>query len=120
LLSVSDRTDKNRNNERTPVTSFKCLTALPPEQCTRTEILSGGPSLDSRDAEVGFEPRTSRSLVMSQQAASRDTFAEGQTFEKSPWPAQEGRIRYRDHTVWFSRVGHETHRQRGPPSADNY
>ncbi|KER27436.1 hypothetical protein T265_05539 [Opisthorchis viverrini] len=37
---------------------------MPPEGCTWAEILPGCPSLDrgSREAEVGFEPRTFRSV----------------------------------------------------------
>ncbi|KER27728.1 hypothetical protein T265_05287 [Opisthorchis viverrini] len=48
------------------VASFRCLTVIPPEGSTRTGILPGSPSLDkrSRDAEVGFEPRTFRSLII--------------------------------------------------------
>ncbi|KAG5450060.1 hypothetical protein CSKR_113375, partial [Clonorchis sinensis] len=47
-----------------PVAPFRCLTAMPPEGCTRAGILRGCPSLDrgSREAEVGFEPRTFRSV----------------------------------------------------------
>ncbi|KER21235.1 hypothetical protein T265_10395 [Opisthorchis viverrini] len=43
---------------------FRCLTAMPPEGCTRAEILPGCPSLDTggREAAVGFEPRTFRSV----------------------------------------------------------
>ncbi|KER32984.1 hypothetical protein T265_01071 [Opisthorchis viverrini] len=43
---------------------FRCLTAMPPEGSTRAGILPGCPSLDrgSREAEVGFEPRTFRSV----------------------------------------------------------
>ncbi|KAG5454672.1 hypothetical protein CSKR_104954 [Clonorchis sinensis] len=46
------------------VESFRCLTAMPPEGSTRAGILPGCPSLDrgSREAEVGFEPRTFRSV----------------------------------------------------------
>ncbi|KAG5455056.1 hypothetical protein CSKR_109927 [Clonorchis sinensis] len=45
------------------VSPFRCLAVMPPEGCTRAGILPGCPSLDrgSRDAEVGFEPRTFRS-----------------------------------------------------------
>ncbi|KAG5448289.1 hypothetical protein CSKR_110460 [Clonorchis sinensis] len=44
-------------------TALRCLTAMPPEGCTRAGILPGCPSLDrgSGDAEFGFEPRTFRS-----------------------------------------------------------
>ncbi|KER22850.1 hypothetical protein T265_09126 [Opisthorchis viverrini] len=43
---------------------FRCLAAMPPEGCTRVGILPGCPSLDrgSREAEVGFEPWTFRSV----------------------------------------------------------
>ncbi|KAG5445894.1 hypothetical protein CSKR_109643 [Clonorchis sinensis] len=47
---------------RSAVTLFRCLAAMPPEGSTRAGILPGCPSLDrgSREAEVGFEPRTFR------------------------------------------------------------
>ncbi|KER30208.1 hypothetical protein T265_03360 [Opisthorchis viverrini] len=50
---------------RSAVAPFRCLTAMPPEGCTRAGILSGCPSLDkgSRKAEVGFEPQTFRSAT---------------------------------------------------------
>ncbi|KAG5454893.1 AAA ATPase midasin [Clonorchis sinensis] len=46
---------------RSAVAPFRCLTAMPPEGCMRAGILPGCPSLDggSREAEVGFETRTS-------------------------------------------------------------
>ncbi|KER26350.1 hypothetical protein T265_06395 [Opisthorchis viverrini] len=49
---------------RSAVTPFRCLAAMLPEGCTRAGILPGCPSLDrgSREAEVGFEPRTFRSV----------------------------------------------------------
>ncbi|KER33543.1 hypothetical protein T265_00652 [Opisthorchis viverrini] len=49
---------------RFTVAPFRCLAAMPPEGSTRAGILSGCPSLDrgSRVAEVGFEPRTFRSV----------------------------------------------------------
>ncbi|KAG5446035.1 hypothetical protein CSKR_103892 [Clonorchis sinensis] len=49
---------------RSIVAPFRCLTAMPPEVCTRTGILPGCPSLDrvSPEAEVEFEPRTFRSV----------------------------------------------------------
>ncbi|KAG5455047.1 hypothetical protein CSKR_100956 [Clonorchis sinensis] len=49
---------------RKAVAPFRCLAAMPPEGCTRARILPGCPSLDrgSRKAEVGFEPRTFRSV----------------------------------------------------------
>ncbi|KER21755.1 hypothetical protein T265_09994 [Opisthorchis viverrini] len=45
---------------RSAVAPFRCLTAMPPEGCTR----AGYPSLDrgSREAEVWFEPRNFRSI----------------------------------------------------------
>ncbi|KER32508.1 hypothetical protein T265_12788, partial [Opisthorchis viverrini] len=49
---------------RSAVTPFRCLAAMPHEGSTRTGILPGCPSLDrgSREADVGFEPRTFRSV----------------------------------------------------------
>ncbi|KER27862.1 LOW QUALITY PROTEIN: hypothetical protein T265_13696 [Opisthorchis viverrini] len=49
---------------RSAVARFRCLTAMPPKGSTRAGILPGCPRLDrgSREAEVGFEPRTSRSV----------------------------------------------------------
>ncbi|KER27850.1 hypothetical protein T265_05204 [Opisthorchis viverrini] len=49
---------------RSDVTSFRCLTAIPPEGNTRAGILPGYPSLyrRSRETEVGFEPRNFRSV----------------------------------------------------------
>ncbi|KER21924.1 LOW QUALITY PROTEIN: hypothetical protein T265_14977 [Opisthorchis viverrini] len=49
---------------RSAVAFFRYLAAMPPEGSTRAGILSGCPSLDrgSREAEVGFEPRTFRSV----------------------------------------------------------
>ncbi|KAG5442659.1 Phospholipase A-2-activating protein, partial [Clonorchis sinensis] len=46
------------------VACFRCLTAMPPEGSTRDRILPGCPNLDrgSREAEVGFEPRTFQSV----------------------------------------------------------
>ncbi|KER24077.1 hypothetical protein T265_08167 [Opisthorchis viverrini] len=51
-------------SNRSTVTPFRCLTAMPPEGSARTRILPGSPSLDmgSRVAEVGFESRTFRSV----------------------------------------------------------
>ncbi|KER20449.1 hypothetical protein T265_11011 [Opisthorchis viverrini] len=51
-------------SDRSAVAPFRCLTAMPPEGCTRAGILPGCPSLDrgSREAEVGFEPQTFRSV----------------------------------------------------------
>ncbi|KER27646.1 hypothetical protein T265_05364 [Opisthorchis viverrini] len=44
--------------------TFRCLAKMIPEGSTRVGILPGCPSLDrgSREAEVGFEPRTYRSI----------------------------------------------------------
>ncbi|KER29760.1 LOW QUALITY PROTEIN: hypothetical protein T265_13302 [Opisthorchis viverrini] len=52
------------NDNRPAVTPAWCLIAMPNERSTRAGILSGCLSLDgrSRDAEVGFEPRTFRSI----------------------------------------------------------
>ncbi|KER23137.1 hypothetical protein T265_08908 [Opisthorchis viverrini] len=49
---------------RSAVTPLRCLAAMPPEGCMRAGILPGCPNLDrgSREAEVGFEPRTFRSV----------------------------------------------------------
>ncbi|KER32055.1 hypothetical protein T265_01832 [Opisthorchis viverrini] len=49
---------------RSAVAPFRCLAAVPPEGCTRAGILPGCPSLDrgSREAGVGFEPRTFQSV----------------------------------------------------------
>ncbi|KAG5442240.1 hypothetical protein CSKR_100176 [Clonorchis sinensis] len=46
-------------------TPFRCIAAMPPEGSTRAGILPACPSLDrvSREAEVGFEPRTFRFSV---------------------------------------------------------
>ncbi|KAG5452329.1 hypothetical protein CSKR_112798 [Clonorchis sinensis] len=46
------------------VKAFRCLAAVPPEGSTRAAILPGCASLDrgSREAEVGFEPQTFRSV----------------------------------------------------------
>ncbi|KER25608.1 hypothetical protein T265_14176, partial [Opisthorchis viverrini] len=45
---------------RSAVAPFRCLTAMPPEGCTRAGILPGCQSLDrgSREAALGFELRT--------------------------------------------------------------
>ncbi|KAG5446946.1 hypothetical protein CSKR_107034 [Clonorchis sinensis] len=50
--------------KRSAVTPFLCLSAVPPEGCTRTGILPGCPCPDrgSRVSEVGFELRTFRSV----------------------------------------------------------
>ncbi|KER27383.1 hypothetical protein T265_13810, partial [Opisthorchis viverrini] len=50
---------------RSALTPFRCLASMLPEGSPRAGILSGCPSLDrgSREAEVGFEPRTFRSLT---------------------------------------------------------
>ncbi|KAG5441528.1 hypothetical protein CSKR_109759 [Clonorchis sinensis] len=49
---------------RSAVAPFRYLTAMPPEGCTRAGILPGFSSLAkrNREAEVGFEPRTFRSV----------------------------------------------------------
>ncbi|GAA49842.1 hypothetical protein CLF_103669, partial [Clonorchis sinensis] len=48
---------------RSAVAPFRCLAAMPPKGSTGAGILPGCPSLDrgSREAGVGFEPRTFRS-----------------------------------------------------------
>ncbi|KER24551.1 hypothetical protein T265_14400, partial [Opisthorchis viverrini] len=50
---------------RSAVAPFRCLTTMPPEGSTRTGILPVCLNLDreSREAEVGFEPRTFRSAI---------------------------------------------------------
>ncbi|KAG5454558.1 THO complex subunit 3 [Clonorchis sinensis] len=52
------------NHGTSAVTPFRCLTAMPLEGCTRAGILPRCPNLDraSREAAVGFEPRTFRSV----------------------------------------------------------
>ncbi|KER27010.1 hypothetical protein T265_05842, partial [Opisthorchis viverrini] len=64
LLTVSEQpgsTSIPRALSRSAVALLRCLTAMPPEGCTKAGIPPGCPSLDrgSREAEVGFEPRTS-------------------------------------------------------------
>ncbi|KAG5452728.1 hypothetical protein CSKR_102158 [Clonorchis sinensis] len=73
---------------------FQCLAAMPPEGSTRAGILPGCPSLDrgSREAEVGFEPQTFRSvnscsnhwsyLAPSQYANAFKFFSETDTSQK--------------------------------------
>ncbi|KAG5452742.1 hypothetical protein CSKR_102171 [Clonorchis sinensis] len=60
-----DGQDKMSDN-RSAVTPFRCLTAMPPKESTRAGVLPGCPSLDrrSREAEVGFELRTFRSHLL--------------------------------------------------------
>ncbi|KAG5442715.1 hypothetical protein CSKR_108022 [Clonorchis sinensis] len=55
---VCNDNTKNKGNH----SPFRYLAAMPPKGSTRAEILPGCPSLDkkSREAEVGFEPRTFR------------------------------------------------------------
>ncbi|KAG5442301.1 hypothetical protein CSKR_109882 [Clonorchis sinensis] len=50
---------------RSAVTPSRCLAAMPSEGSMRAGILPGCPSLDrgSREAEVGFQPRTFRSWL---------------------------------------------------------
>ncbi|KER27956.1 hypothetical protein T265_05081 [Opisthorchis viverrini] len=61
---LKDTTGLDLKSFRSAVAPFRCLTAAPPEGFTRAGILPGCPSLDrgSREAEVGFEPRTFRSV----------------------------------------------------------
>ncbi|KAG5443916.1 hypothetical protein CSKR_100832 [Clonorchis sinensis] len=59
-----------KNKDYCPaVTPFRCLAVMPPEGSTRAGILPGCPSLDrgSRDAEVGFKPRTFRVPIQRRQ-----------------------------------------------------
>ncbi|KAG5449686.1 Actin-1 [Clonorchis sinensis] len=53
-----------QKHHRSAVAPFRCLTAMLPEGSTRAGILPGCPSLNrgSRETEVGFEPRTFRSV----------------------------------------------------------
>ncbi|KER28433.1 hypothetical protein T265_04741 [Opisthorchis viverrini] len=55
---------RKKERKRSALKPFRCLAAMLPEGSTRTGILPGYPSLDrgSRVAEVGFEPRTFRSV----------------------------------------------------------
>ncbi|KER24257.1 hypothetical protein T265_08049 [Opisthorchis viverrini] len=65
MLSLSDNDIHDTGaTALAEVTSFRCLTAIPPEGCTRVGILPGCPSLDrgSREAKVGFGPQTLRSV----------------------------------------------------------
>ncbi|KAG5454321.1 hypothetical protein CSKR_109227, partial [Clonorchis sinensis] len=61
---VSESDTVNLDTNGSAVTPFRCLATTPPEGSTRAGILTGCPSLDrgSREAEVGFEPRTFRSV----------------------------------------------------------
>ncbi|KAG5453781.1 hypothetical protein CSKR_113837 [Clonorchis sinensis] len=63
ITSYAPESLYKRKKNRSAVTPFRCLAAMLPEGSTMAEILSGCPSLDrgSREAEVGFEPRTLRS-----------------------------------------------------------
>ncbi|KER20158.1 hypothetical protein T265_11240 [Opisthorchis viverrini] len=57
--------DKNlHQGYRSAVAAIRCLTAMRPEGSTRARILPSCPSLDreSREAGVGFGPRTIRSV----------------------------------------------------------
>ncbi|KER20313.1 hypothetical protein T265_11120 [Opisthorchis viverrini] len=58
------------------LTPFRCLNAMPPEGSTRAWILPGCPSLNrgSREAEVGFEPRTFWSPVSMDSPKNRISF----------------------------------------------
>ncbi|KAG5446483.1 hypothetical protein CSKR_114056 [Clonorchis sinensis] len=69
MEQVNDNAIITVENENRPVvTPFQCLAAMSPEGSTRAGILPGCPGLDrrSREAEVGFEPRTVRERVMCQ------------------------------------------------------
>ncbi|KAG5450526.1 hypothetical protein CSKR_109074 [Clonorchis sinensis] len=63
-MRLDQTTSKKRAHDSFPVTPFRCLTATPPEGSMRAGILPSCPSLDreGREAEVGFEPRTFRSV----------------------------------------------------------
>ncbi|KER20304.1 hypothetical protein T265_11113 [Opisthorchis viverrini] len=60
FISFSFPRDRSCHNHISAVTPFRCSADMPPEGSTRARILLGRPSLDrgSREAEVGFEPRT--------------------------------------------------------------
>ncbi|GAA56361.1 hypothetical protein CLF_110705 [Clonorchis sinensis] len=62
--SSNSKPDRPKDGNRSAVTPFQGLAAMPPEGSTRAGILPGCPSLDrgSREAEVGFETRTFRSV----------------------------------------------------------
>ncbi|KAG5450034.1 hypothetical protein CSKR_103270 [Clonorchis sinensis] len=61
VFSEIDQSD-SKSNSSSGTTGRLCLAALPPEGSTRAGLLPGYPSLDreSRDAELGFGPRTFR------------------------------------------------------------
>ncbi|GAA48559.1 5'-AMP-activated protein kinase subunit gamma, partial [Clonorchis sinensis] len=66
LKKISGQITALKTNNRSAVTPFPCLAAVPTEGHTRTETLPGFPTLDksSRDADAGFEPWTFRSVVI--------------------------------------------------------
>ncbi|KAG5443368.1 hypothetical protein CSKR_108150 [Clonorchis sinensis] len=66
-------------DNRSAVTPFRCLAAMSPEGSTRAGILPGHPSIDrrSRGAEVGFEPRTFRSVNRALTEANLSTTSSG-------------------------------------------
>ncbi|KAG5446532.1 Heat shock 70 kDa protein 4 [Clonorchis sinensis] len=53
------------------ITPFRCLAAMPPEECTRAGILPGCSSLvmESQETEVGFKAQTFRPLVYTRMGA---------------------------------------------------
>ncbi|KER24056.1 hypothetical protein T265_08188 [Opisthorchis viverrini] len=61
---VPNNWTRKKERKRSAVALSRCLAAMPPEGSTRAGILPGCPSLDrgSRVAEVGFEPRTFRTV----------------------------------------------------------
>ncbi|KER23969.1 hypothetical protein T265_08265 [Opisthorchis viverrini] len=106
---------------RTAVTPFWwCLAAMSPEGSTRAGILSGCPSLDRgiREAEVGFEPRTCRSVNSRSDhlghLASEQLANSGLVFQKETECAAPGRLmiqlirylRYHDR-LWDDQVEHK-------------
>ncbi|KAG5445444.1 hypothetical protein CSKR_103747 [Clonorchis sinensis] len=62
--------NKDKKEDRSAVTPFRCLAAMPSKISTRAAILPGCPSLgmESREAEVGFEPRTFRKTAVTSAA----------------------------------------------------
>ncbi|KER25646.1 hypothetical protein T265_06935 [Opisthorchis viverrini] len=63
-VDSTKRKASEKKDDRSAVAPFRCLAAMQPEGSTRSGIQPGCPSLDrgSREAEVGFEPRTFRSV----------------------------------------------------------
>ncbi|KAG5443807.1 Scoloptoxin SSD976 [Clonorchis sinensis] len=63
-MYFSRKLSGSRTVSKDVTTLFTCLIATPPEKSMRAEILPGFPRLDrgSGEAEMGFEPRTFRSV----------------------------------------------------------